>query len=447
MLRISIPLLLLLLFTWVPSGLAAPVTLREAIESAAQQRPLTKAARADAEAAQAAADAAGSRMLPRLGLQENFLITDEPASSLFISLNQEDLTLHTTADPYNHPPTRHDFETRLTLDQPLFDPDIRYGRRRARQGARAADARARWSTEEAAFAAFRSYLRLQQSEAALAWAQSSRQQAAEIERLARERYQNGVGLKADHLRARVALSEAKRRVLSAENDRYLARRSLALAMGRPEGEPTIAAPVTEDLFAGKSPDAAMAARADLSALQHDVRQSEEAVAQGKAAYWPKLHLSASYSLHDEDVPLGTDAGSWRLWSGLSWDLFDGGSRHHNLVAARAEERAAEARLEETANQAAFQLEQARLRAEEARLRLETARISVGEAEESLSLVQQRFENGLAPLSDLLGVRAALDRARWDRLQAETELLETLGRRAFEQGVFLKTLSPQEEDRP
>jgi outer membrane protein TolC len=72
---------------------------------------------------------------------------------------------------------------------------------------------------------------------------------------------------------------------------------------------------------------------------------------------------------------------------------------------------------------------------------------VGEAEESLSLVQQRFENGLAPLSDLLGVRSALDRARWDRLQAETELLETLGRRAFEQGLFLKTLLPQEENRP
>ncbi len=437
--------LVLLLLLSSPT-LAKEVTLHEALRAAIRQRPQALAARADARAAREDAQAARAHLLPRLSLQENFLITDEPAASLFIDLNQESLELSNDAGAYNFAPTRHDFETRLTLDQPLFDPELWYGRRRARAGARAAAASAAWSAEEAAFAAFRAYLQLQQAAAARQWARSSQEQALETERRARERYQAGVGLKADHLRARVALSESERRVLAADNDLILARHALAIAMGQPGSEPSVAAPVGEDLFL-ETPTGPVDARADLAALQHRVQQNREAVAQSRGAYWPRWNLSASYALHDGDAPFGTDAGSWRLWTGLSWELFDGNQRSHRLAAARAREQAAAAQLEEARNQADLRLEQARLRAEEARSRLATARVAVSEAEESLALLRQRFASGLAPLTDLLGVQAALDRARWDLLRAENELVTTLGRGLFERGLFVQTLLPQEEVRP
>ena len=110
------------------------------------------------------------------------------------------------------------YETRLQLAQTLYDPTVDFGLRQAHTREAAATAGAEWSAEEAAFAAFRAYLDVQHAGAALAWVESSRQEAAEIVRLAKERRDAGVGLKADELRADVQLAEAQRYELSARND-------------------------------------------------------------------------------------------------------------------------------------------------------------------------------------------------------------------------------------
>jgi len=202
---------LFLLLLLVPFPLCAePVDLAEAVKAALENRPFAVAAREEARAAEAGIVEARSRLLPHLRLSERYLASDEPGTSLFISLNQEDLRLSNDAAAYNYPPARQDFETRATLEQTLFDPDAWYGMRRAAAGAGAADAAARWSGEEAAFAAFRAYLDVQQARAARTWAEAARGEAAEILRLAEERRKAGVGLEADVLQARVALAESER---------------------------------------------------------------------------------------------------------------------------------------------------------------------------------------------------------------------------------------------
>ncbi len=138
MYRSALPALFLLLTA--PLARAETVTLGQAVQAAVAARPLVQAARQDASAAKAAVGEARSRYFPRITLGENFTWTDEPAGSLFINLNQQELELSSSADPYNFPPARKDFETRLTLEQPLFDTDIAYrpaprgGRRRGGRG-------------------------------------------------------------------------------------------------------------------------------------------------------------------------------------------------------------------------------------------------------------------------------------------------------------------------
>jgi outer membrane protein len=422
---------------------AETVGITEALQAAIQARPFARAARQEASAARAAVGEARSRYLPRLSLSETLTWTDEPAGSLFISLNQRDLSLHPTADPYNDPPSRKDFETRLTLEQPLYDPDISYGLRRAKKGAEAAAASARWSAEEAAFAAFRAYLRVQQADAALDWVQSSQREAEEILRLADQRHGAGVGLKADVLRARVFLSEAKQRVVTAQNDLAVARRSLALSMGRDGGEVDISQPVTPEAF-GSTEAGSQAKRADLQALSLSAEEAGLAYRQSRAAYLPRLGLSASYGLHDGEVPFGTEADAWTLRAGLTWELFDGLRRPFASDRAAARKEAAESRRLEAQRQAQFAREQAQLRAEEAKKNLDTATEAVNEAEESHRLVLQRYDAGLADLSDLLGAQTALDRARFDAVDARSRYLLALGNIRFQSGVFVKTLLPSEE---
>ena len=134
---------------------AETVDLPTALAAAVAHRPLAEAARQQAAGARAAVTEARSGYLPQLRFEEAFQATNEPGGSLFMSLNQQRLVLSPTAEPYNHPPSRHDYETRFTLDQSLFDPELGYGLDRAKLAARAAGAAAGWSEEQAAFAAFR----------------------------------------------------------------------------------------------------------------------------------------------------------------------------------------------------------------------------------------------------------------------------------------------------
>ncbi len=419
------------------------VGIRQALAEAVANRPLARATAEDARGAEAAIGEARSRLLPRLTLTESFYATDEPGGSLFISLNQEDLKLSPSADSYNFAPTRRDFETRLTLEQPLYDPDISYGLQRAKKGAEATAASARRTREWVAFATFQAYLDVQQAHAALSWIESAQKEANEILRLAGERQQVGVGLKADVLRAQVLVSRARQQQIAVEHDLALARRSLALAMGRDGGEVDIAAPLSVSELAGAAGELPMA-RADLEALSLQVDEAELGHRQSRAAYLPRLGLNASYALHDGSTPFGTEANAWMVQAGLRWELFDGFRRSSQGARTAAASRSAGARLEEAARQARFELDQARLRAEEARLLVDVATSALAAAEEGQRLVLQRYEAGLDDLSAMLSTQEALDRSRFERVNASTRHLLALGNIAFQNGTFLQVVSSTQE---
>lgn len=436
-----IPLLLLLSVAYANAETAG---ILQVLSAATSERPLVQEAHEQALAAMAAVGEARSRLLPTVSLSENFYATDEPAGSLFISLNQEDLVLSPSADRYNFPPSRQDFETRLTLEQPLFDPDISYTIKRAQKGADAATFGAQRAKEGAAFSAFQAYLEVQQAQAALLWIDSSRQEASEILRLATERLAAGVGLKADVLRAQVMVTRSEHLRISADHDLLLARRSLAVAMGRAGGEVDIQAPLQASMLENLVGDRPMA-RADLDALSLQVDEADLGFRQSRAAYLPRLGLNASYAMHDGSIPFGTESSAWTVQAGFRWELFDGFRRSNQSDRSAATKRAATARLEESVRQAHFQLEQARLRAEEASRHLGVAESALSAAEEGQRLLLQRYEAGLDDLSAMLATQEALDRARFELVQASSRHILALGNVAYQNGTFLQNMASLQEN--
>jgi len=417
------------------------VSLNAAVRSALENRPFLRQAQAEAQAADAAAAAAYGGYLPQVSLQERYVRSNEPGTSLFIALNQEQLVLSPTADPYNHPPVRQDFETRVQVQQAVFDSDLIFGAQQASRMADAAGKMTAWTREQAAFAAFAAYLGVQRAEAYCAWAVSSLSEAQEIVRLADLRKQSGIGLKSDVLRARVQLAEAESRHLRADNDRVLAQQHLLLAMGQQQGDAEISGPIDPQRFV----DADVSAqRADLQALQARVEAAKSGDRRESAAVWlPKVGVGASYSGHDPDQPFSYDADSWMVHGQLTWELFSGLRSYNAGRSSTYRVQAAEEALREAQRTADLQREEARLRAEEAQLQYETAQRAVAAAEESHHLLRERFASGLTDLSDLLGVQAALDRARADRVEAESGLVLARGRLLFEQGQLLNRILADE----
>ncbi|MBE0503833.1 MAG: TolC family protein [Desulfuromonadales bacterium] len=439
--------LILFLLTPPSAALAQSVDIVSAVERAVTKRPTIVASQAQQQAAASAVREARSRYLPQLNFSETFSMTNEPAGSLFIALNQERDVMSSPGYNFVDPDTQQDFETRLTLAQTLFDADTGYRLKEANKRLEAAQARSDWSRESAGFAAFQAYLGVQRALADRAAVDSSEQEASELLRLADERYAAGIGLKADQLRARVFHAEASRRALTARNNVILTQRRLALAIGQAEGEIAISAPLDAAFFASFPSALPATERADLQAFSLDVESLALATKRSRAAYLPRLDLSASYGLHHESRPFGADGEAWRLGATLNWELFDGFRRDASVARADAEKAAAAAELSEARREQTFRRAEVELRIAEARARKESAEQGLVAALEGQRLLQQRYESGLTDLVDLLATQSALDQARSFVVAADIQLLFLSGQALLEEGRFVATILAKDEVSP
>ena len=426
----------------VAAAAAGAITLDDAVRLGLQQNPAQLAVRSQSDAARAAAKEAASQALPRVILSEDLLWTNEPGNSLFISLNQQRLKLSPTADAYNDAPARSDFATRLTLLQPLYNPDISYGRKRAERQAEAAAAQEKYDRERLSFAILQAYLGVQRAEANRQWVASSLKEAREILRIAETREQSGLGLKADTLSARVQLSESEQLGISADNAIELAKRNLALQTGSDAEKLEIDAPLSADRFL-PLPDPGNLQRADLQALSLQESAARLAEKQSRAAWLPRLNMSASYALHDRDYPFGAEANDWTVQAGLTWELFDGFSRQRATDRASAELRSISLRRQQAQREANFALEQARLQVDEIRQRLASSRDIQEAAAESYRLLLERYQNGLSPLTDLLAAQTRLERSRAGLVAQETKLLLAMANVHQTNGTLLHALFGEE----
>jgi outer membrane protein TolC len=436
----------MLLCTTTPARAVEQVTLAEALTATLRERPMVQASAAEVTAAEATAQARASRYLPRLSLSELFVRTNEPGGSLFTSLNQKRFELSSDADSYNDPSARSNFETRLTLSQPLFDPDLKFDRERAALNRDATSALHGRHREEAVLATLDAYLSVQQGHARQEWAEQSLAEAEELVAMAHEREKAGTGLHADSLRSEVLCNDVRRQLLAARNSVQSAQRRLALAIGRTDGRVDIAAPAPNDTIPLPDATAAMQ-RGDLTAMAKTVAGAELATRQQQATYLPRIGLQASYFWNERDLTFTDEAESWSVSAGLEWLLFDAGERSSALAGARARQLALELQQREQHRQARLAVAEAFQQAEEAVAQLELAQSSLVAAQASRELVSQRYAAGLATMSDLLAVQTELARVRSELAAAETGLIAARAHIYYEQGTLLQALLPESEVRP
>lgn len=434
------------IFLAVPS-LAAPqaetTTLEGAVLEALKQRPLLLSAQQDVAMAKAGSRASTSKYMPRLTLSEQFYATNEPGKSLFIRLNQENLELSPSADAYNDPADHHDFETRLSLSQPLYDPAIYYGRKKSLVRLQAAEGLLLRAKEDAVFEVLQAYLAVQQHKVQNMWAVQYQKEAEQVLYLSREREAAGVGLHAETLRSAVMLNDARRSVLSSSNAVAMARSQLAMVMGRAQGEVDVAVSIAPDWIPGPVLSGGLQ-RGDLQALAENVRESKLTTAEQQAAYLPKASLQASYILHDESTPFGSDGEAWTVSAGLEWVLFDFAERSHLLDQAKARKRALELKHLEQERRVRQEVRNAMLKAEEAALFLELAQSSLEAADAARLVIVDRYASGLATLSELLEVQTELARCRRDLAKAEVKLVEARAYVHYQEGTLLGVLGIQGE---
>ncbi len=414
--------LLLLAAVAVYSYAAESLTLQQAIETALRNNPGLKAADAQIAAADAGVLKSASGFLPKVTLSETWSRSDNPLMALGAKLNQE---LVSPADfspaVMNNPEPLSNYNTRLSVMQPVFNGGREYIGRTQAALARDASVQDRERTrQETIYTVVKAYYGLLLAREYHKVALQSQETSQANVTLAEARFKAGAVLQSDFLRARVQLAEVREMLTRSENGIKLAEANLAFSLGAPQGteyelEGALEVQPTP-IDVNAAVDEATGKRPDLISMDLNRQNAEKSVSQARTEYLPNLNLMGQMDWNSDQFA-GSSAKSWAVMAVLQWNLFDGLVTRAKVKEALATSSRMRSLEEQTRSAIQLQVRRAFYDLSSSTDRIAATSSSVQEAEEGLRIVQKRYETGMTTFVDVLGAESSLIRARTNALQA------------------------------
>lgn len=417
---------------------ATPLTLRQAVERALGQNPQTEIARADARAADAGISMARTALFPRLSALEDLSRGNDPVYVFGTKLRQQRFTQSDFAlNSLNRPTPTGNFATRLTGQWMLFDW---FGTEQQIRSARlAADSTRSMSTavnQAVVLQVVQAYQSVLYAQRQLDVAQHEEQTAGALLHDAQTRVKAGLAIDSDLLAAQVNLAARQQENIAAQGQLQTAWAELESTMG---GEVTTR-PMLQPLDARSFPDgvlsdeieAALKARPDLKALQLQIAAQQQAVRAARSDFFPQISAYGNWEM-DRQTFAGDGGNNWVAGVQLNLDLLPLSKRARLGQAQAAQQKAeAQGRLEE--QQIRLAVQRAFTNHQTAERIVATAHASMEQSTEALRILRNRYDAGLATITDLLRAEDAQRqsqngywRAAYGNTVAYAELLYATGR--------------------
>lgn len=419
----------LTLLAGAPSGRAqepAPAlsSLRQAVQTALRNNPQLQSASDSAAAAAARLDQSKAAWYPRVDFSEGFTRGNNPVYVFGTLLAQRRFTAQDfDLARLNTPTPLSNFQTQLGGEMLLFDSGKRH---HGIQGAKKAKSAAEFEREQARqdliLRVVRAYYgaivaREEQaaSSQALRAAEASQQTAEHLQKA-------GLIVESDWLSAKVFTARMKDREIRANNAVELARLELARELGvAPATIPDITAELKEptaisEKAAEEWEKSALEERPALQAAKLAGEAAANAKKSAKAEFGPKLGVFAGYE-RDAVSFAGSGGTNWTAGARLEFNIFSGGAQKARLAEAQANENQAKHDFEWLKSGVLLEVRQAYLNVLAAEQRAAAARDSADQAQESLRILQNRYQAGLTTITELLRAQSAQLDARTAYLSA------------------------------
>lgn len=448
-------LLLFVLFLVVPAARGQePITLEQAVGTALAKNPVLKAAQEETAAARAQTNQARAAQYPRVDFSQGFTRGNNPVYVFGTLLMQRQFTAANFAlSTLNTPTPLDNFQTRLEGQMLLFD----WGRTRQRiGGARRMETAAEFEAEQARqdliLRVVRAYYGVVVARESLAAAREAYRTAEANEVRVKSLAEAGLVVSSDLLSAQVFRAQMKDREIRADNQLQLARMMLSNEMGL--GPEPLSEPVDKlEVFAGETRPieewerTALVERPALRAAELRYQAAEKNKSLARAEFGPRVGLFANFE-RDAEALGGPSGTNWTAGARLEFNLFAGGADRYRLAEASARERQASNQLDWFRSGVRLEVRQAYLETQAAKQRVEAARGSAEQAAESLRILQNRYDAGLATMTDLLRAQTAALEARTGYLAAlhdwhvaQAQLERTAGKLTEDSKLIRRTVTP------
>jgi len=410
-------LALMICISPIGSRAQGPLTLRQAIQIALQQSPDVDAARAGADEAKADVSLARASYLPHVNFVEDISRGDDPVYVFGTRLRQQRFTQDDFAlDALNKPNPIGNFATRISGGWLLFDT---LRTQKSVRGAVLMQKSAVSSTKSAdqtvVLDVVQTYQGILYAERQLDIAEHELETAEALLSSVDDHVKAGLAVDSDRMSAQVNVAARKQGLIAAQGALDLAWAQLRIAMGAPDWKASTLRPIEQKDFPRSDLqqefEEAVKHRADLAALTE--AQSAQAATQSATRLSFGPTVSAYGNWEDDRQTFGGQGGNnWVAGVQIGVDVLPL-SKRAQLAKEKAAKARVDARLNAYEQQVRLQVNEAHIQRQIAELSLETARTAIDQATESLRILKNRYEAGLATMTDLLRAEDAEREAQTD----------------------------------
>jgi len=385
---------------------ATPFTLRDAVALSLAKSPDRKIAAADIEAARDSSRQARTALLPTLGFSEDITRGNDPVYVFGSRLRQQQFQQSDFAlNSLNRPTPLGDFTTRFTGNWTAFDSwRTQLAIRRADLLLKSSQASASRSDQEILHRVVASYEGVQFAARRVDVAEHQVETADALLKSSKNRVEAGMAVDADQLAATTNLAERQQELIAAQGDLAIAWAELERAVGisipqehrqlQTQEEKRFDGPPVEEAVA-----AALRSRPDRESLRQQLLAQKADVQSAKSGFGPTIGAFGSWQT-DRTSFAGAGGDNWVAGAELRVDIFPI-ARHEQLAAARAALERTQAAGDSADLEIRLQVTRAWYAHQAAAQMLEVARASRTQSDESLRILKDRYEAGLATITDLL----------------------------------------------
>jgi outer membrane protein TolC len=415
------------------------LTVDRAVQDALAHNASLRASRASVSESDAYVTEARSGWFPRVSVTESWQRGDQPVFVFSSLLSSRQFAAENFAiDSLNHPEATGFFRNTIAVEQLVFDG----GRQRSvTDSAQFRRDIAQLSTDEASaalvLATVQAFGRTLVADAGQRAAEAALEAAREDLIRAQNRRDTGLATDADVLALVAHVADLQQRAIQQQGEAGVSRAELNRLMGAPiEREYLVAQPSDVDnaSLATTSVEALFAeAERNRSELRKAAvaRQLAETDRQNaRAALIPQVAAQGAFDL--SGTQFNDRASAWLVGAEFRWNLSLGGAETARIKAAAGASTRAAAEADDARAAVHVEVVTALRRLQAANARRLAGRAAVEQARESQRITRDRFDAGLAGVTDVLRASSAVVDAESQRVAAAVDAMvsEAMLRRAL-----------------